>query len=53
MITEISLLDRTKVLNNMLGCEIDFVIKGLGYQIQKHRCQPERCYAEETSDFLF
>ena len=39
-------LRQNKVLNNMLGCEIDFIIKGLD-------TKSRRCYAEKTSDFLF
>ncbi len=45
-------LRQNKILNNMLGCEIDFLIKGLDPKTTQHCRQPERSDAEETPTSL-
>ena len=45
-------LRQNKILNNMLGCEIDFLIKGLDPEDTQHCRQPERSDAEETPNLL-
>ena len=43
-------LRQNKILNNMLGCEIDFLVKGC--EDTQHCSKPEGSHAEETPDLL-
>ena len=46
-------LRQNKVLNNMLGCEIDFIIKGLDTKSRSIVASRKDAMLKKTSDFLF